>query len=460
MVDGEERDGMNQVSIGTMPPARPALSAGATTGSQVFHTCCWLYLIAFFILPDECGFRLGFLWSAKRIMMFVCYAMILFNRRRLTDFWTDVQGCTGPNVLMGLYLFVRGYTMLYRMSIYCVTGFLLDEILVFYLFVYLLRHEVSVEQLLRFLRLCLVILALEGIWEAATGINLFGLLRFAGEVTTASMTRGENARVVGNCHHAIQYGMYLALLFVLSCVDPVKKRLYLFYRPGLFVLAMAAVFLSGSRAPFGVFLLTVALICLFSNRDERRKSLLILAAIVAAFTLLIMAVFRTSFGRQVMTMLCTVVDGVLGTEYAHLYTTASFTGSTEYREALAKVFELPYLNKLVGRGASYAISIVIDGYWLRSVDNSYVMAYIQFAYPGLFLLIGQGIYMAGSALRGLWRYRNGLFAAVALVVVNYFLNIWYVAMMGTFMYIWMLLALLTVVRQQEDNRGKREETNA
>ncbi len=435
-----------------------ALSTGAASSTQIFHVCCWLYLVAFFLLPEGCGFRLGILWSAKRIMFLVCYAMIFANRERLTKFWHDVKKCIIPNIFIAVYLFIRLYTSIYRMSD-SITGEVLDLVLVFYLFVYILKHEISPEKLIRFIRVALAILCVEGIWEASTGINLFGFLNWAGEAGWGVyVTRGGIlSRIMGNCHSAITFGFYLSILFFLSCVNTEENKLYLFRSPLLFILTSVCVFLTGSRAPLGIYIMCVFLICLFSNKDERIKSLIILFFSVSVFALFTMIVYRTGTGRQIMLMLTNMWDVLFDTRYADNWGGTAIN-STEYREALAKVFDLDYFNKFIGRGASYRFSVVIDGYWLRSCDNSYVMAYITLAYPGMFSLIGHGLIMLGYCIRGAWRQKKAIFAAAAISAICYFINIWYVASMGTYMYMWMLFALIYVCYKNETFNTKKEET--
>lgn len=435
--------------------SRPTVSYSATvsTGTQLFHICCWLYLVAFFILPDGFGFRLGFLFSAKRIMMFICWGAILFSRERLNKFLTEVKKHALVNSFVILFLFVRFYTAVYRTDINTLANDFLDAVLVFYLFLYILKYEITTEQFLKFIRVTLWVLCIEGVFEYVTHVNLFGLINFAGDAWGATNIRGGTNRISGNCHHAIHYGMYVSILFFLSCLNLKKNRLYLFEHPLLFLLATICIFLSGSRAPLGIYMLCCFLICLCSGKNERRKSFLILGTVLSVFTLFVMAVYNTPVGRQIMYMLAAMYDAIFDTEYALLYNPQVLRWSTEYRDALKKVFDLWYFNKLVGRGISYQLSVVIDGYWLQSCDNSYVMTYIQFAYPGLIVLISHFILLCGRAVRGWVQSRQKLFAGLLIIFVCYFINIWYVAFMGTYMYIWMLFALLCIEFQKnrEDN---------
>lgn len=418
------------------------LSVGVTTSSQLFQAFCWIYLVCFFIMPDGFGFRLVFLWSSKRIAMFICYAMILANKKRLTEFWQGIKACTAANVFIILYGFILTFTALYRRDLNCITSSLLDEVMVFYLFYYLFHNKIiTISKFISFTRVVLVVLCIEGIFEAITGVNLFGLISFANDGWSNYGMRGGGSRISGNCHHAILFGVYLSILFFLSCVDLKKNRLYLFRSPLLFILTSICVFLTGSRAPLGIYIMCIILICLFSNKDERIKSLIILLLTFSLFALFTMIVYRAEAGRQIMYMLTNMWDAMFDTRYAENWGGTTI-GSTEYREALSQVFQLDYFNKLIGRGVSYKLSVVIDGYWLRSCDNSYVRTYISYAYPGLVILIMHGIIMLSYSLKGLWKQKKYLFSASFVVVLCYFLNIWYVATMGTYTYMWMLFALI------------------
>lgn len=199
--------------------------------------------------------------------------------------------------------------------------------------------------------------------------------------------------------------------------------------------------------------------CLFSRKDERIKSFIVLSFVASAFAFFTMAVYRTGIGKQIMFMLTNMWDAIFDTRYADNWGGTAI-GSTEYRDALAKVFQLNYFNKIMGRGASYNFSVVIDGYWLHSCDNSYVMTYIILAYPGMFTLIAHGLIMLGYCILGIWRKKKAIFAAAAVAVICYFISIWYVAQMGTYMYMWMLFALLYVCYKDKSVNTKKEEIKA
>lgn len=434
----------NTLAVHNKISANPAK---LVTDETVFRVCCWLYLISFAILPDWFGFYLGMLFSAKRIMLFVCFAMILFSRKRLNRFVQMIKKLTVANVLIGLYMFVRLYTAVYRRNVQTFAGEFLDGVMVFYFFCYLLKYEISKASMFKFLRITLWILCLCGLFEYLTQINLFSFLNTSNAFGVGANIRGE-LRLRGNCHHPIQFGMYISMLFCLSCYDPKTEKLFLFRHPVLFILASLCVFFSGSRGPFGLYLFSLPMICLFSGRDERIKSFVILSAIIAVFVLVMLFVYKTYAGQWTLHMFASVVDSIFDTTLVNDHFSQlgiSYDSSTAYRDALAKVFQLDYLNPLVGRGGGYSLSVAIDGIWLRSGDNNFVTTYIAYAYPGLITQALLFLLCLGLSLRGRIKQKEPLFGAIFVAAIAYIIGLWFVAAMGTFMYFWMLLAIAVLV---------------
>lgn len=430
------------------------------TSDSIFHTCCWLYLIALTILPDWFGFNFLMLFSAKRIMLLVCYAFIIFGRKRLFTFLRELKTYKWANLVIALYMLVRLYTAVFRADLQAFAGEFLDGVLVFYLIAYILKHELGINTVLKFLRIVLWILVIEGILEYLTHINLFSFLDTTNQFAVITNIRDGGLRVQSNCHHPIHYGIYVSILFLLSCFDYEKNKIYLFRNPALFLLSLIAIYLSGSRAPLGIFLLSCVVLIFFSKKDDLIKSLIILFAVFAIAILFLFLAGNTSLGREIWQSLAMFSDQLFGTTFVADFFSAELANeyyqSAEYRNILySNVFALDYLNKFLGRGVNYNFSIIINDYWFKSVDNAYVLYYIQFAYPGLITFILLLLFMSGTVLYGMFKTRGAqkLYAAILVAFVCYFINIWYVATMGTFMYIWMLFAIAYVANQNIKNKG-------
>ncbi len=427
------------------------LNAGAQTTTSLFTMCSWLYFIAFFILPDSCGFYFKMLFSAKRIMMFICYAMILFNKARLNQFISDIRKLKVLNTLVILMMVLRAFVAIYRTDINTFTSEFIDGVMVVYLFYYVLKNYISIEKFLKFIEIALYIICAFCIIEFIFNINLFNM--FATATKQASVGRLSSNRVIGNCHHPILCGVYITMLYFITCIDYKKKNIYLFRKPILFAMSIITVFFTGSRGPVGIFLFSIILTLILSKRNEALKGLIILTIVGILVGLVVVLTIRTNFGKYIMRMITAAIDGVFKTELSVKYGGEHFNASTEYREALSKVFQLTYFNKFIGRGKSYVLSVVIDGVWLKSCDNSYIMTYIQLAYPGLIWLIAFMLSMAIFMIVGMFKYKDRRLGALLVVLIGYACNVYTVAFMGSFMYVWALFAIILILFN-EKNKNK------
>jgi hypothetical protein len=219
--------------------------------------------------------------------------------------------------------------------------------------------------------------------------------------------------------------------------------------------------MTGSRGPVGIFLASIILCVLLSKKQEMIKSIFILVIITLIFAVIIILTMKTGFGRYIMRMITSAIDGIFGTTYSYAYGGENFAASTAYRKALNKVFKLTYYNPFIGRGFDYHFSAVIDGIWLQSCDSSYVMTYVQFAYPGLIMLAAFFALIIVIGLIGMFKYKNRAFAALIVIVVGYACNIHTVAFMGTFMYMWMVMALAFILinREKQTKEIENEQSN-
>lgn len=432
------------------------IKEGSTSGDKIFRVCCWLFLVCFFFTPDGFGFYLRFLFSGKRIMMFTLYAMIIFNKRRFNEFLQDLRNCKIINIVMGLYMLVRIYTAIYRTSLTTFTNDFLDVVLVLYVMIYVLKHEINIVDLQKLIEIGLVVLCFVGIIEFLTEFNLFSLLNTSGQFINTNSRQG-NARVTSVCRHAIITGWYFSMLCFFTCIDFEKNSVYLFRKPVHFLLSMVVVFMTGSRAPLGLFFLGVLLVLVFSNKDNLIKSLLIIGIFLIVFSLIIVITYPTPFAQYVLRMITSAIDGVFGTTISYQFGGERFAASTEYRQALKKVFYLDYFNKFIGRGMDYNFSVVIDGVWLLSCDNTYVGMYVMYAYPGLATFVLFLVVCLLYMLVGFFKYKCRALVGFVSILVSYACLIWNVALMGSFMYVVALFAITYVLFDKEKQKRKGED---
>lgn len=431
------------------------LKAGVTTGDKIFHICCWLFLVAFFLLPDNFGFYLGMLFSAKRIMLFMCYAFIIFSGKRSNQFWQAIKKCVVLNVCIILFMMVRVITAIWRTDLNSFAYDLLDSVLVFYLFLYIIMYEINFISFQKFVEITVFILCVCGLIEYIFHYNVFNLLNTAKQFITSD-SRLSNARVTANCHHSIIFGYYLSMLCFITCIDFNKNKLFLFRRPILYIFSLTIIFMTGSRAPIGLFICGSFLLVFLSDKDHLIKSLIYIAIFLIIFSLIIVATYSTSFAQYILRMVTSAFDGIFGTTLSYQFGGENFSYSTEYRRLLMKVFDLDYFSKFIGQGVSYELSVIVEGSWIRSCDNSYVAIFIAYAYPGLIVFwILMGAFF-GYIVVGFIVYKNRAFCAIFVALLSYLFLIKNVAMMGSFMYIMALLAITYVIfyKEKQKNEGK------
>lgn len=430
---------------------------GSVGDKSAFRTACWLFLVALFLLPDSFGIRIGILFTAKRVMTIICYLLIIFNKERLNIFWRQIKKSVLINVVVILYAVNMLLTAVYRRDLNSFMNDFLFCILILYLLIYILQNEIKIVNVQKLLEIALLVLAFFAVIEFATGFNCFSLLNTSGEFILTNSRQG-NSRVTSICHHAIIFGWYMSMLTLLTCIDFKKNKLYLFRKPVHFVLGMIVVFLTGSRAPIGLFFVGAFLVVVFSNKDNLIKSLLIIAMFLIVFGGIIALTYKTDFSQYILRMITSAIDGVFGTTISYQFGGERFVASTEYRHALKQVFKLDYFNKFMGRGISYELSVVIDGYWLQSCDNTYVSMYISYAYPGLVLFALFLAIMVGYCLVGMFKYKIRACGGILAVAVIYLLLIWNVALMGSLAFVMCLYAFAYVLVEKE--KTKKGEKNA
>ncbi|SDI65278.1 O-antigen ligase [Actinokineospora alba] len=164
----------------------------------------------------------------------------------------------------------------------------------------LLRTRKSVELLLRTIVILTGVIAVMGLLQFATGLNLAELYKIPGlevNYTIASVTdRSSFRRVSATASHAIEYGVVLAMVFpiALHLAFYVKERRWLWW--GLVALIGIASPMSVSRsATLGMF---VAFIVLFAgwNGFRRMVALLVGPVFVVCLRLLIPGLVGTITG--------------------------------------------------------------------------------------------------------------------------------------------------------------------
>lgn len=412
------------------------------------------FIIASIVMPQYFGIHLGYDITCARLgnVLFVVY--ICASPRIMTHFVQTAMRCEIFYPLC-LYLAVAVYTMVLRGSI---NAFFLVFLEAFSLFmmVYGIRYVVGYRRAIKWVVGCAYFLGIYGLIEFACGKSLFVQYFLTLPAGVESAYRSGYYRVMGPCGHALGYGLVLMLFIAIICIDVEKNEIYIFKRPILLGLLYVNVFLTGSRSTLGIALLELFLLLVFSKRQTLKKSLLYLGATLIAFVMFLLLFYNTGVGRYLMGQITSVIDQFFGTSYAANFGIEAerLKNSGEYRKVLPEIFKLDWLNPLLGRGREFG-GAEINGFFVHSIDNYYVLQYIKYAYPGLVTYCLFMLVLLAVLIRGLMQKASQTSAvtkAVFIGAVVYFVNLWWVDALQTLKYMYIVIAIFYAARFEEQDR--------
>ena len=412
-------------------------------------------IITLIVMPQYFGVHIGYDLTCSRAADLMLILYMLMCPMILTHFWQTSVHCQVFYPLM-MYLAVGGYTMVLRADINAFFLIFL-EIFTFFLLIYGIRFVVGYKKALRLINGCAYFLAIYGFVEYLYGQSIF--LQFFATMPTNVMNsyRSGHYRIMGPCGHSLAYGLLLLIFIAVISYDPDRDEMYLFRKPVLLLMLLGNVFLNGSRSTLGIAGFECILILLFSKGTALKKSLMISFLMLVGAAAVLILLQGTSFGRYLMGQVMSVLDQVLGTNYAVNYGIDSITlqNSTEYREALPYFFTLDWLNPFLGRGSHFG-GAEINGVYVHSIDNYYVSQYIKYAYPGLICYILFLITALCVLVREIIRHRSGLAKMTLIGAGCYFLNLWWVDALQTLKFVYLLMAVFFAYQLERKDMEKRK----
>lgn len=407
----------------------------------------YVFLIySLYIMPQYFGIRLGVDITCTRLANIMILLYMLFSTKMFTHFFKISVGCSILYPLL-LYLAVTGYTMVLRVDI---NAFFMPfiEVLTLFMLIYGIRYVVGYKRALRWSIHCAYFLGVYGLIEFVCGESLF--LKFLSTVpnNVSNFYRSGQYRIMGPCGHSLGYGLLLLIFMAIASYDEEHDELDLFKRPALMLLLYLNIFLTGSRSSLALAVLETVIIIVLSRKDKVKKALVYLGIILVAGVCMLFLLYETSIGQYAMGQIASVVDTVLGTEYAANYgiDTERLEDSSAYREALPYIFTLDWLNPLVGRGMSGFNGAEINGVFIHSIDHYYVMQYIKYAYPGLITYLLFMLVFFLEIVHDIIKNKSGIAKMVLVASFIYFLNLIWVDALQTLKFIYTLIAIYYAYR--------------
>ncbi len=403
-------------------------------------------IVTDFIMPQYFGIHIGYDITCTRFAIILLAVYVLFNVKVLLLFIDNVFKCI-VTIPLFIYLFVAGYTMIFRVDINAFMMVFL-EILTFYVLLFGIRYVIGVIKSIKIILFCAYFLGFYGLLEYVVGHSLY--LQFLSTVpnTVSNIFRSGHYRIMGPCGHPLGFGLLLLLFLGVSCYDLERDEIFLFKRPLLLIVLMVDIFFTGSRSTLGLAVIELGILLLFSGTDNIKKALTVLVVFVIFVGLFLFFNRNNSLGRYLLMQIASVIDTALGTRYSELFGAeiGRLDSSEEYREYLPKIFGLDWINPILGRGVKRGFGAEFfdeNGtvVYIQSIDNYYVAQFIKFAYPGLVSYIIFILTSIVTLVRNGFRYRCGLFFVIAVSVSIYFVNLWWVDALQTLKFIYVYLAL-------------------
>lgn len=398
--------------------------------------------IADWIMPQYFGFHIGFDFTATRLLNLLILAYFFMNRKAGNLFLKAMLDVQVTPYLM-LYMCVMVYTTVLRVN---VNTFFLNflDILTFYMVYYGIRYVIGVKKAIDWTVKIAWFLGIYGLVEYVLGfspmVKFLLTLQYNG---VRSMYRSGSYRIMGPCVHSIGYGLMLEILIVLICIDYDEDEMYLFKHPFLYCVLLLNTFLTGSRLALGFAIFESVLIILFSKRQKRKKTILILAFFLVGFIIFEIAVYQTALGQYIMMQITSLIDEVLGTDFAANFgaDTTWLENSTSYRHYLPKIFGVEWLSPLVGQGVSASFTFAIEDRYIKSIDNFYVALYIRYAYPGLITYVLFFISTIICMVKQYIRNHSGVCMVLAIGMITYCVSLYWVDYLQTTRYMYILVAI-------------------
>lgn len=415
-------------------------------GRLCFSGVSDLFLLSVFVIPSYFGVRLFFFdLTALRFFEILLLALVIKNKRRRLAFFSIIKNCS-HTLFIAFYFLVIFYTNIFHPSITTILNVVTNWFLIFYLVAYLILFEYGVKNFIRKVHCFVGILTILSPLEYIIGFPPFSILdtlNKSGEAARFGLTR-----IMGNCTTCNGYALYLVMLLPFICINSKTLKIDLLKNSILIVLVILNVFLTGCRLTVGTGFLALFLCFLFQNKKEIKKSLLILSVVIPAIIMLLYLLRNVSFVHSLFATFFSTFDEVFKTSYASRFEVDSkaLYNSSYYRKLLFHYTVIEgWFNPLMGRGGSYNLSLYVEGYLIRSVDNYYVGQYIAYAWPGVIAWLGMSFSFLVSALKMWFIERDSVSKVSCISIICYYINLWYLDQLQTFTIMFTIFSLIYVM---------------
>lgn len=404
------------------------------------------------IIPPYFAFRIpgGIALSAHRILLIGCIVQIFRDRSKLTKFLYLIRTASITYWFL-LYAVVAFVNATYNRSPNTFIGPIIDNVILFFIAYYAFYYEIEfhdiVEEFLRYMPIVLFFCII----QVATKFNVFTLFDTIKEIDTSNSMRDGIVRCSGPYAHPLVLSLIFILLLPLMCYDKKRNSIYIFQHPILLVLSIIVLFLSGTRSGIAIYIVEVFVLLIISFPERKGKIVLISFTFIIACVITMFAFKDTPWVQYILRYIFYIVDEVLGTSYALRFGgDISIQNSSNAREYIWMLLQSDSIQKWIGQGTSRILEFQVGIKKIVSIDNFYVLQYIQYGYPGMIIYL---IIFVKTAIECL-KKSSKITIAMMVAFIGYFANLTVVAQFNSLSYFFIMAAIIFAnVKKQKNIRS-------
>lgn len=424
-----------------------------------FSSISLVFIFTLYVLPQYFGIPFPlFDFTVLRIMIIVMFLFILGIKQKQHEFFQLIAEAPYSKVLLP-YLMVLIYTTVLRAD---VNAFLNPaiELITFYLLVYTIKNCFGIKKILRYIRTYIYILTSLGLVEYVSKKSPFSYLETIHSISIEQFIRSGYYRIMGPSCHSLGYGLMLITMVPIICYDIEKEEINILRHKILFLMVTMNVFFTGSRSTLSVFLLEIFILVLLSSKVNKKRLILIGSLSVSIFAVLLIIFKNTSMANYIFLQITSVIDQLMGTNYSVTYGAdlSALDGSSNYRAQLKYIFQIDWLNPLLGIGRnSRYFGCVINGVFIQSVDSFYISEYIRYAYPGMICYIVYLLYFLFYMLKNSILKKSQISWILFVGSLCYCINLLWVDSLQTLKYLYVLFAIFCCLPENFNRIERRRD---
>jgi hypothetical protein len=420
-----------------------------------FSYISFAFFFTLYVLPQYFGLPLPlFDFTILRFMLIIMFFFVLGIKQKQQEFMRLILQVPYHKVLLP-YILVLIYTAILRVDVNALLNPVI-ELISFYLLIYIIKYCFGIKKTLVYILVFSYILTSLGLVEYMLQRSPFSYLETIAGTYSGRFMRSGYYRIMGPANHSLGYGLMLITMTPIVCYDIEKDEINIFRHKLLFMMVVINVLLTGSRSTLSVFLLELVMLILLSSKTNRKKGILKGSLFVMVFAAALIVFQNTAFAKYILFQITIIIDELMGTTYSIQYgaNLKVLNESSNYRDQLIHIFQVDWLNPLLGIGRNRSFSCEINGYSIRSVDSFYIAEFIRYAYPGMISYIAFLLYFLVRMLINIIQKKSQISKILFTGSLCYCINILWLDSLQTLKYLYILFAIFCCLPENSPDEKK------